>query len=44
MNGTITFESWSEVAEFLKEFTGSTATFNIHREGSRFILKFLGGY
>ena len=40
MNGTIEFESMADLAEFLKEFTGSTACFFV--VGLK--LKFTGGY
>jgi len=45
MNGTIIFGSISELAEFLKEFAGSTAVFEVHRYNDRsWILTFTGGF
>jgi len=44
MNGSIYFDNLQELAEFLKEFQGSTATFQVNKQGSGWQLKFLGGY
>ena len=45
MNGKITFESAEALAEFLKSFTGATATFEVFEErNGRFTLEFNGGY
>ena len=51
MNGTITFNSLQEVAAFLKEFTGSTATFEVFARvngrgdnDTQWVLEFKGGY
>jgi hypothetical protein len=45
MNGTITFYSLEQLAEFLKHFTGATSTFEIKEDNSRrWILTFLGGF
>jgi hypothetical protein len=45
MNGTITFETTRELAEFLRDFTGSTATFEVIKNGTDgWILRFLGGF
>jgi hypothetical protein len=43
MNGTIHFENLEQLAEFLKHFTGSTATFEVLPRGSKWVLTFLGG-
>ena len=44
MSGTITFYNLEQLAEFLKEFTGSTATFEVGQDCSqRWVLKFTGG-
>ena len=45
MNGTITFYNLEQLAEFLKEFTGSTATFEVWQDSCsmRWLLKFTGG-
>jgi hypothetical protein len=45
MNGKIYFMELSQLSEFLKEFTGSTATFEVKQDGNgRWVLEFLGGY
>ena len=44
MNGKIIFDDVIMLSNFLKEFSGSTATFEVYQEGSAFILKFTGGY
>jgi len=44
MNGKIFFDNTSDLAEFLKDFTGSTATFEVQRQGSKWVLTFLGGF
>ena len=46
MNGKIYFNDLKELAEFLKYFTGSTATFEVKQEmdTKRWVLKFLEGY
>ena len=44
MNGKITFETAKELAEFLKEFTGSTATFTVTKKGKDWVMEFNGGY
>jgi hypothetical protein len=45
MDGTITFWDLSQLAEFLKEFTGSTAKFTVTQDGSnRWVLTFTGGF
>jgi hypothetical protein len=45
MYGTITFASAKELAQFLKEFTGSTAVFQVDQmTDGTFKLKFTGGY
>jgi hypothetical protein len=44
MNGTITFKEWSELAEFLKAFTGCTATFTVHSDMRGIHLTFEGGF
>lgn len=45
MSGKIYFWSLRELAEFLKEFTGSTATFEVKQDSSkRWVLEFLGGF
>ena len=44
MNGTITFYNLEQLAEFLKEFTGSTAMFEVSQDSSmRWVLQFTGG-
>jgi hypothetical protein len=45
MNGTITFESAEELAEFLKHFTGSTAIFDVLPDThGGYKLTFRGGF
>jgi hypothetical protein len=44
MYGKITFKTAKELAEFLKEFTGSTAVFNVTKQGNDWIMEFNGGY
>ncbi len=44
MNGKITFTSLVDLAEFLKEFAGSTATFEVEERGSVWVLEFKGGF
>ena len=44
MNGKIYFDSIEELAEFLKHFTGSTATFESKQEGTKWTIVFLGGF
>jgi hypothetical protein len=46
MKGKIYFYELSELATFLKAFTGSTATFEVKQDQptKRWILEFLGGY
>lgn len=44
MYGTITFRTLDSLAEFLKSFTGSTATFTVVEESSGFVLTFTGGF
>jgi hypothetical protein len=44
MNGTITFDSVKELAEFLVHFTGSTAIFSVVPSGNQWILTFRGGF
>lgn len=44
MDGTITFRSVEALAAFLKAFTGATATFTVHEDGSEFVLTFTKGH
>jgi hypothetical protein len=45
MNGTIYFNDLSELAEFLKHFTGtSTAKFDVAKHRSQWLLTFTGGF
>jgi hypothetical protein len=44
MNGTIYFDYASELAVFLKEFTGSTAIFEVKYLDHQYVLQFTGGY
>lgn len=44
MFGSIYFESAKELAEFLKEFTGSTAIFEVKYLDQQYVLNFTGGY
>lgn len=44
MNGKIYFDSLKELSEFLKYFTGSTATFKVVSDGNQWILEFNGGF
>ena len=44
MHGKIIFTSLVDLAEFLKEFTGSTATFSVEEHGSGWVLEFTGGF
>lgn len=45
MNGKIYFYDLKQLAEFLREFTGSTAIFEVKQEGTgRWVLEFTGGF
>lgn len=45
MSGTIDFTSLAELAQFLKEFTGSTALFRVYKVGDlTWRLEFTGGF
>lgn len=44
MNGKIYFTSMAELAEFLRLFSGCTATFNVERGTGHWVLTFIGGY
>jgi hypothetical protein len=46
MNGRITFWELKDLAEFLKAFTGSTATFEVNQDQNtkRWVLEFKEGY
>ncbi len=45
MNGKIYFMDLKELCDFLKCFTGNTATFEVKMDGSsRWVLEFLGGF
>jgi hypothetical protein len=45
MNGKIYFYDLKQLADFLREFTGSTATFEVKQDSSgRWVLEFLGGF
>ena len=46
MNGKIYFNDLKELADFLRNFVGSTAIFEVKQEHStqRWVLTFLGGY
>jgi len=45
MNGKIYFNDLNELAKFLIDFTGSTATFEVKQDGNaRWVLTFLGGF
>lgn len=45
MNGKIFFNDTKELTDFLSEFTGNTATFEVRRHGaSGWVLEFLGGF
>lgn len=51
MHGDVHFESTEELAEFLREFTGSTATFVVRKaapntgiSGGAWVLTFTGGH
>ena len=44
MDGKIIFESSAQMADFLKEFSGATDTFEAYRDGSYWVLKFTGGF
>jgi hypothetical protein len=45
MNGTITFDNISDLAEFLKDFAGSTAIFKVEKHNeTKWVLTFTGGY
>ena len=45
MNGKIYFNYPSQLAEFLKHFVGSTATFEVKEDSNgRWVLTFLEGY
>jgi hypothetical protein len=44
VNGKITFADLDELAEFLKKFTGSTATFTVRQREGDWILEFTGGF
>ena len=44
MNGKIYFNDLKELAGFLKEFTGSTACFEVSKNNNQWVLTFNGGY
>lgn len=44
MNGTITFNDLAQLADFLKQFTGSTATFTVVETNGKWTLTFNGGF
>ena len=44
MDGKIVFETLVQLADFLKEFSGATDTFEVYRNGNVWILKFTGGF
>lgn len=44
MNGRIVFETLAQLAEFLREFTPSTATFRVDVDATGIELVFTGGY
>jgi hypothetical protein len=44
MHGSIIFDSQKELAQFLKEFTGSTALFTVIPNGEKYVLTFTGGF
>lgn len=44
MHGKIYFHNLESLAEFLKEFTGSNATFEVVKESGQWVLSFNGGY
>ena len=44
MNGKITFETLKELAEFLKNFTGSSSLFEVAKGQNQWLLEFTGGY
>jgi hypothetical protein len=44
MNGKITFETLKELAEFLKNFTGSSSLFEVTKGQNQWLLEFTGGY
>lgn len=43
MHGTITFNTISDLADFLREFTPSTALFTVTQRGNVWVLQFTGG-
>lgn len=44
MHGTIFFPTLAELAEFLKAFTGATATFETKPARGGWVLEFKGGF
>lgn len=44
MHGKIYFNDLKELAEFLKEFQGSTACFEVSKQNAFYELTFNGGY
>lgn len=44
MNGKIYFNSLTELAEFLRQFSGCTATFEVTHNARQWVLTFLGGF
>ena len=44
MNGKIYFDDVTQLADFLKVFTGSTATFEVQHQGNKWVLVFYGGF
>lgn len=44
MHGKIYFTDIKDLAEFLKEFQGSTACFEVSKNNSQWVLTFNGGY
>ena len=44
MDGKIYFDSIKDLAEFLKEFAGSTVKFVAEKRNGQYVLTFTGGY
>ena len=44
MNGTIYFDNIQDLADFLKHYTGGTATFEVYQKNAQWQLTFLGGF
>lgn len=44
MQGKIIFNDVASLADFLRNFQGTTAVFEVCQDGRKFVLTFTGGY